>query len=353
MQHLLGVLIWYLSVAPQQGIATERVFGPEVPGKYKHPASITELDNGDLYLVYYGGPGEYSDDSGVYGARLPRGTSTWSRPALITPRPKWPEGNAVVWQAPDGVVWLFSVVRQGATWSTSRIVARVSTDAAQTWRKPTELTTEAGTMVRGKPIVIANGDYLLPIYQETGNDPEWVGSDTTSFFLHYEHKTKQWSASNRIHSPLGNLQPAVAAVTPIHLVCYCRRGGGYDPIKNGYVIRSESHDGGRTWSPGKNSSFPNPNAAVDFLRLANGHFVLIYNASMSERTPLTVAISPDNDRTYPYRRNIAEGPGDFAYPFAIQSKDGKIHVVYSSERRSVINHAIFEESALLGEVRDK
>ena len=48
-------------------IHTSRVFGPEIPGRYKHPASLTELSNGDLYLVYYGGSGEYAADSAVYG----------------------------------------------------------------------------------------------------------------------------------------------------------------------------------------------------------------------------------------------------------------------------------------------
>src|SRR5205085_8396293 len=105
--------------------------------------------------------------------------------------------------------------------------------------------------------------------------------------------------------------------------------------------------GGRTWSPGKDSAFPNPNAAVDLLRLANGHLLLVYNASMSARTPLTAALSTDNDRSYPYRRNLAEGPGDFAYPYAIQTRDGKIHVVYTSEGRAVVNHAVFDEKALL------
>src|SRR6266852_5731402 len=51
------------------------------------------------------------------------------------------------------VVWLFSVTRHGATWSTSHIAARTSTDGAEIWAQPVELTTEAGTMVRGKPIV--------------------------------------------------------------------------------------------------------------------------------------------------------------------------------------------------------
>ncbi len=329
-------------------IETERVFGPELPGKYKHPASITELHNGDLYLVYYGGPGEYSDESAVYGARLRKGETKWSIPTLITPKPKWPEGNAVVWQAPDGVVWIFSVTRHGATWATSRIAARISTDAAKTWQEPTQLTTEAGTMVRSKPIVLANGDYLLPIYHETGNDPEWVGPDTTSLFLRYDVRTKKWTESTRIRSRLGNLQPAVAALSETHLVCYCRRGGDYKPRKDGFIIRSESHDGGRTWSPGAETTFPNPNAAVDFLRLKNGHLLLVYNDSMSQRTPLTVAISTDNDKSYSHRRNLTEGPGDFAYPYAIQTQDAKIHVIYTSNRRSVINHAVFEENAILG-----
>jgi predicted neuraminidase len=253
----------------------------------------------------------------------------------------------VAWQAPDGVVWLFSVTRHGETWSTSRIVYRTSTDGAQTWQEPRELATEAGMMVRGKPIVLPSGDYLLPVYHETGHDPEKVGADTTSLFLRYDVKKKEWSETNRITSRLGNLQPAPAIVSSDYLVCYCRRGGDYAPRKDGFIVRSESHDGGRTWSPGKDSAFPNPNAAVDLLRLANGHLLLVYNNSMNARTPLTVAISTDGDKTYPHRRNIADGRGDYGYPFAIQTRDGKIHVVYTSNRRSVINHAVFDESAML------
>ena len=55
-------------------VPVRRVFGPEHPGgRYKHPASITQLANGDLYLAYYTGSDEYAMDTAVYGARLPRG----------------------------------------------------------------------------------------------------------------------------------------------------------------------------------------------------------------------------------------------------------------------------------------
>ena len=40
-------------------------------GDFQH--DIAELANGDLYLVYYGGQGEYAVDTGVFGSRLRKG----------------------------------------------------------------------------------------------------------------------------------------------------------------------------------------------------------------------------------------------------------------------------------------
>jgi predicted neuraminidase len=131
------------------------------------------------------------------------------------------------------------------------------------------------------------------------------------------------------------------------LICFCRRGGDYEKRNDGFIVRSESHDGGRTWSEGVDTSFPNPNAAVDVVRLRNGHLILVFNDSNSQRTPLTVALSLDNGKTFPYRRNIAEGPKDFAYPYAIQTRDDKIHVIYTTDRRGTIMHSVFDEKALL------
>jgi predicted neuraminidase len=249
----------------------------------------------------------------------------------------------VIWQAPDSVVWLFYVVRDGATWSTSRIQLKVSRDRAETWSDASVLALEPGMMVRNRPIVLADGHYLLPAYHETGHDPELVGPDSTSLFFRFDPKTKFWTESQRIKSPRGNIQPAVVEIEPGHLVAYCRRGGDYSPKTVGYLVRSESLDGGKTWAEGVDSAFPNPNAAVDFLKLRRGRLLLVYNDCFVGRTPLTAALSDDGDKTYPHKRKIASGPGDFGYPIAFQARDGKIHVVYTSERRTVVNHAEFDE----------
>ena len=65
----LMCLVNLASCAESYNIETYRVFGPEHPGQYKHPASMTQLSNGDLYIAYYGGSGEYGDDTAVYGSR--------------------------------------------------------------------------------------------------------------------------------------------------------------------------------------------------------------------------------------------------------------------------------------------
>jgi len=252
-----------------------------------------------------------------------------------------------VWQAPDDVVWLFYVVRFGDTWSTSRIAAKISRDNAATWSDSSLLALEEGMMVRNRPIVLSTGEYLLPVYNERGNDRESVGPESTSLFLRFDPRTRRWTDSSRIRSPRGNIQPAPAEIAPNHLIAYCRRGGGYGATTQGWLVRAESRDGGRTWSEGRDSAFPNPNSAVDLLKLRNGHLLLVYNDSMTARTPLTAAISTDNDRTWPHARNLAEGRNAFAYPIAIQSGDGRIHVVYTSDGRTVIHHAEFVEEAIL------
>jgi predicted neuraminidase len=339
------ILVLLMAAMLDGGVRIDRLFGPETPtGRYKHPAVITELANGDLYLAWYGGDGEYKPGTAVWGSRMAAGK--WSKPVKLAQDPFYSVGNPVVWQAPDGVVWLWYVIRPGATWSTSRIAMKISQDGAQTWSDASVLSFEEGTMVRGKSIVLGNGDYFLPVWKETGADTEVVGADTASFFMRYDPRAKKWSESSRIHARLGALQPAVAQISGTEMIAYCRRGGGYGPKTEGYIVRSASHDGGKTWTEGVETTFPNPNAAVDLLKLANGHLLLVYNDSMHDRTPLTVAISTDNGATYATRVNIALGKHDYAYPYAIQTRDGKIHIIFTSDGRSIINHAVFDESEI-------
>jgi len=326
-----------------ENLTSRAIFGSETPtGKYKHPASIAELDNGDLLLTWYGGDGEYAPGTAVWGSRFRKGN--WSKPRVLAQDPFRSVGNPVIWQAPDKTVWLFYVVRFGDTWSSSRIALKVSRDNGETWSDSHLMTTEEGLMVRSKPVVLANGDYILPVYRERGEDRESVSPDTVSLFFVRKPGDTHWKLTGAIKSAKGNLQPAVAEISSGHLIAYCRRGGGYGPEKDGFVVFSESRDGGQTWTPGRNTEFPNPNAAVDLVRLQSGRLMLVYNDSQGSRTPLSLAFSSDAGKTWPVRSVLAEGRKSFGYPYAIQTRDKRIHVIYTIDR-TTIQHAIFDEPA--------
>ena len=132
------------------------------------------------------------------------GETHWSDPKPIARDPFRSVGNGVIWEAPDGVVWLFYVVRFGETWSTSRVQLKVSRDGAETWSDASVLSLDEGTMVRNRPIVLKNGDYLLPVYHETGHDPEKVGAESTSLFLRY--RAREAALDQDRSDPIGERQ---------------------------------------------------------------------------------------------------------------------------------------------------
>lgn len=343
---LICVLIAHFAFGAED-VFFEKVHGPELPGTYKHPASITELDNGDLLICYYGGGGEYEDDSKVWGTRKKKGEDAWGPPIVFADTPFRGEGNPIIWQAPDGVVWLFYVQRYGDTWSEARIKAKLSYDGAQTWSDSFMVAFDMGMMARGLPIVLNDGDYLLPVYHETGDDREKMPNDTASMFLRYSPKTHAFTPTNKIFSRMGNLQPEAVQIDDDYLIAYCRRAGDYDPRTDGWAVRSESRDGGRTWSKGEDSLFPNPNSALGFIKLRSGNLLMVYNDNMNDRMPLSVAISTDNDKTWGYKRDIGTDKNTYAYPMPIQTQDGKIHIVFTTDGRKQVMHAVLDESAIL------
>ena len=66
------------------------------------------------------------------------------------------------------------------------------------------------------------------------------------------------------------------------------------------------------------------------MRLANGHWVLIYNDTTNGRNSLAVSLSKDEGKTWPITRHLEKHEkGSYHYPAIIQGADGTIHAVYS------------------------
>jgi len=112
------------------------------------------------------------------------------------------------------------------------------------------------------------------------------------------------------------------------------------------IMQTISKDGGKTWSQAVPSVLPNPNAAIAMTRLKNGHVVLVFNNTQSGRSPLNIARSLDDGRTWEKPLTLEPNPGEYSYPCIIQTSDGRIHISYTY-RRYTIKHVEINENWLV------
>lgn len=114
--------------------------------------------------------------------------------------------------------------------------------------------------------------------------------------------------------------------------------------QDGTINETWSHDNGRTWSALQQTIMPNNNSGIAAITLKDGRHMLVYNhvkpsANSTEglgvRSPLNVAISSDGKIWEPYAVLEHEPGAEFSYPYAIQTKNGKVHITYTWKRTRI------------------
>lgn len=105
----------------------------------------------------------------------------------------------------------------------------------------------------------------------------------------------------------------------------------------GFICRSESTDGGRSWSRAVPTAMPNNNSGLDAARLDGGAVALVCNpvqGNWAARTPLTLFVSRDNGMTWPERLDLETEPGEYSYP-AVVAVPGGAAVTYTWKRQRI------------------
>jgi predicted neuraminidase len=371
---------WLLAAEATPIYRAELVF--PLHHQHNHAPGIAELPNGDLIVSWYRGSGERSaDDVAVFGSRLRRGQTQWSEAFLMADTPGFPDCNTCLMVDGRGRLWLFWPVVLANSWESCLTHYQVADDPTgqgpPKWThrgivllKPADFREETlklldgelaslgrplteretaqvelfrtrlgdklyqrlGWQPRCKPTVLPSGRILLPLYSDTFDMSIVAVSDDQG---------ASWYASRPLIG-FGNIQPTVLRRNDGTLVAYMRDNGRRQRIRV-----SESRDDGLTWGPVGESDLPNPGSGLDGVRLADGHWVLVYNDTMRGRHSLAVSLSDDEGRTWKWTRHLEQGPsGSYHYPAVIQARDGLLHVVYSyfveggkSMKHAAFNHA--------------
>jgi len=314
--------------------------------EWMQATSLTQLPDGRLAAAWLAGSAEGAEDVGIWYSR--RGKEGWSKPLPIANRESTAGGTfAHVRSVSDPVLyaegswlhlWYGSTGFGGA--ATNVLNHSVSTDAGQSWIKPTRLQTSPlaniSTHARTPPLPLADGGLGLPMHHAfIATHGEWLRLSPNGQILD----------KVRLPNPTPTLQPAVVALDAQRALALLRDAG---PTP-GKVQIAITDDGGLHWPVAAALPVPNPNAPIALLRLKSGRLLLAGNPQ-NGREALLLWLSADEGKTWQASRTVeaaTDGGAEFAYPALLLGRDGRVHLAYTW-RRQGIKHAVFSEAWLEG-----
>ncbi|AIF53273.1 exo-alpha-sialidase [Pelosinus sp. UFO1] len=361
-----------------------------------HASNIMPLENGDFLCVWFAGSQEGIADISIYISRLNKGESEWTEPVKISDDSTRSEQNPILFPAPDGKLWLLYTAQKSGNQDTAIVRYRISADNGYTWGEIQTLFDTPGTFIRQPIVVLDNGDWIIPIfYCRVTPGRKWVGDDDTSAVKISADSGKTWTeyqvpnSTGCVHMNIDKLEDGTL------LALYRSRWADN-------IYLSRSIDNGRTWTEPVPTELPNNNSSIQFTKLSNGHLAIVFNnisaASSKERrlslydeiededdseitteeekpavveeidpnkktafwgtprAPMTIAISEDNGKTWPYMRDIEVGDGycmtnnskeklnrEYSYPSIKQTSEGKIHITFTYFRQTIKYVQVTEE----------
>lgn len=343
-----------------------------------HAANLLPLPDGSLMCVWFGGTQEGVADISVWGSRLLPASRQWSDAVKLSTDASRSEQNPVLFLAPDNVLWLLWTAQISGNQDTAIVRYRQSTDLGQTWGEIATLLDKPGTFIRQPITVLENGNWLLPVfYCRTQPGEKWVGNDDISAVKISSDQGKTWRDVD-VPQSLGCVHMNITALPGGTLVALFRSRWADN------IYYSQSVDNGESWSVPEPTELPNNNSSIQVTTLANGELALVFNHMSAAgalerrvslydeiddgdnsrkepevingrtafwgapRAPMTVAISADGGKTWPWQRNLDEGDGycmtnnsldkrnrEFSYPSIKQGADGSLHIAYTWFRQAI------------------
>jgi predicted neuraminidase len=288
-------------------------------GLYCHGGSLFATADGDLLAAWYAYPELEHAGATLVVARRPRGADAWLPSETPIAPSAWSAGNPVLFAEPSGRIWLFFVLLEGAYWTDAVLHGACSDDAGRSWSRPTTLLPTRGMMVRHSPVQCADGEWLLPAYDERTN---------RATLLAARPPFTDWRVAHVfVDVPL--IQPVLVR-EPDRLTLLFRPAS--DPR---VVWRSHSTDEGRRWSPPMRTSLPNPLSGISALSVGSRLAVVYNHTERHERRPLSLAASDDGGRSWSEPRHIDDMAGELSYPSFVPTPDGTLHGVYTYNRRLI------------------
>lgn len=282
-----------------------------------------------VYSHYFAGRGGDHDPAYLAGRYSTDGGKTWtSEDVKIVDR----EGTMNVMSVSllrlkTGEIALFYLRKNSETDCIPMV--RFSYDEAKTWSEPREcITDKEGYFVlnNNRVIQLNNGRLLMAV--NLYNIAEGSSLPKGSLWSYYsDDNGKTWTSGEVVPNPENFLtqEPGIVELKDGSILMIIRSNIGVQGI-------SYSNDKGQTWSAVARSNIKSPVSPASIERIpSTGDLLLVWNnnggddpAIKGKRTPLTVAISKDEGKTWQKIKNIEDDPNGWYCYIAIHFTDENV-----------------------------
>nr|WP_314262338.1 exo-alpha-sialidase [uncultured Devosia sp.] len=347
------------------------------PMVQNHAAFLEHLDDGSIACLWFGGTLEGKSDISIYASTLAPGAQSWSADVRLSHDPDRSEQNPVLWRNGNGVFQLFHTAQPSGNQDECLVRARVISveDGALKGGEPRDIGLPLGSFIRGRFVRRKDGAWMMPVFRCISRPGQrWNGSHDTAAVAVSHDEGATWTLGE-VPGSIGSVHMTIVPLDGDHMVAFYRRR------QSDFVGRSESLDGGHTWSAPTMTDVPNNNSSINVIRLTDGRLAMVCNptsAATSDdrrvslydeieegddrpdasggcapiwgvpRAPLTLCISADGGVTWPLRRIVDNSTGtclsnnsedgrnkELSYPYLLEGQGGELHVAYTYFRRAI------------------
>lgn len=363
------------------GKGRQEAFLPS-PMIQNHASYLHRLSDGSIICAWFGGTLEGKSDISIFASVLLPGSRSWGPAQRLSRDQSHSEQNPVLFTAPNGRLWLFHTSQPSGNQDECRIrMAEVLRDKAD----PSVLTTDEGRyldlphgcFVRAPLWVREDGAFMLPIFrclQRPGQ--KWNGSHDYAAVGLSEDGGQSWRLEELPQST------GCVHMSPVD-IGKGRKAAFFRRRQADFVYRTESSDGGRSWSVAQATNLPNNNSSLSAITLADGRVAIICNPVNADqsldrrvslydelgeddtrpdadptggcvpvwgvsRAPVSICLSEDGGKSFPLRILVEDGPGtclsndstdgrnqEMSYPWLLEDPDGQLHIAYTYHRRAI------------------
>lgn len=328
------------SVGVPAGIEKVLRIAPRPGNGRNSEGDFIKLNDGRLLLVYtkFTGTGDHAPAE-LVGRYSSDGGKTWDQNDAPIIGREAGQANLMsvsLLRLQDGRIALFYIEKYNSPSGSQypyldRLLARTSSDEAQSWSDPISIVPEQEPGYRvlnnDRVVQLENGRLVVPV--AVHYLPGWPGYQNSASILCYlsDDAGSTWRASETtLQSEYLAQEPGVVELQGGDLLMFCR--------SNDCQLVSRSTNGGETWSPLKRSNIKQPSASPASIERipATGDLLLVWNngddplatAMPTGRHPFTAAISRDEGATWQHVRNLGTDPQGWYCYTAIEFVDNHV-----------------------------